>query len=182
MVSSAKRDCPTMGHAGGVGVDVGADAVGEADIIGELLRCRRKVEHGEAVGVEALVGFFPGCGDGDHLEADVARIPAECAEGLTCEGVAQARFGDGDHLHDVVVDGRIDFPSQHGFATVGDHDDQQRPEAQEDAQQGRDVTQEPEGPGPTVHGRDYTAARTPAGFEKANPTNFRAKCLKSGRI
>jgi hypothetical protein len=30
------------------------------------------------------------------------------------------------------------------------------------------------------HGRDYTAARTPAGFENADPTNFRSKCLKSG--
>jgi hypothetical protein len=138
---------------GCVRIDAGADAVVLADEVGEGLGGGGDVHHGEAVGLKTLRRCLPAFRHRDGFELDAARVPAEGAGGLSREGVTQARFGDRQHLHDAAVDALGDLASEHGFATVGDHDDHQRPEAQHDAQQGRHITQEPERPGPTFHGQ-----------------------------
>ena len=87
-------------------------------------------------------------------------------------------FGHGQHRHEMLVDGGIDLLPAHGFLPVDDHEDHQRPEAQHDAQQGRDVAQEPKGESPVLHGGDYTPARTPADPVPLYPPIFRAMWLK----
>jgi hypothetical protein len=142
-----------MGRTGGVRVHAGADAVLVAENVGEDDGGLAQVHDGEAVGLEARAEVGPVCDRGELFQQDEARVPAEGAEGLAVECVAQARFSHGQHCHQGVVDAGIDPLSARSFATVADHEDHQRPEAQRDADESRQVAQEPQGETATVHGQ-----------------------------
>jgi hypothetical protein len=57
----------------------------------------------------------------------------------------QLRLGDGQHVHDAILNARADILSEHGAAISTDRHDHQRPEAQRDADQCRQVEQQPPG-------------------------------------
>jgi hypothetical protein len=152
MLSSAKRVRRSMRRAHGVRIDAGAEAVLVAEDVGEDDGGLAQVHDGEAIRLEARAEVGPVCNRREVFQKDETRVPAEGAEGLAVECVAQAGFGHGQHCHQGVVDARVDLLSARGFATVADHEDHQRPEAQRDADESRQVAQEPQGETATVHG------------------------------
>jgi len=91
------------------------------------------------------------------------------------EGETQLCFCDGEHLHQGVVDAAMNLLSAHGSPTAADHQDHQRPETQRDAEEGRQIAQEPQGDAATLHAADYTAAIDPADLAPVFPSNFRSK-------
>jgi hypothetical protein len=130
-----------------------ADAVLVAEDVGEDDGGAAQVGHGEAIRLEARAEVGPAGDRRELFQQDETRVPAEGAEGLAVECVAQARFSHGQHCHQGVVDARVDPLSARSFATVADHEDHQRPEAQRDTDKSRQVAQEPQGETPTVHGQ-----------------------------
>jgi hypothetical protein len=130
-----------------------ADAVLVAEDVGEDDGGLAQVHDGEAIRLEARAEVGPAGDRGEVFQKDETRVPAEGAEGLAVECVAQARFGHGQHGHQGFVDAGIDLLSARSFATVADHEDHQRPEAQRDTDQGRQIAQEPQGETATVHGQ-----------------------------
>ena len=77
------------------------------------------------------------------MEDHSAYIQGEAAIGLSPQGEGEARFGVGEQDREVVVRALADLLAGRGAAPVGDHHDHQRPEADHDAQQGWDVTEQP---------------------------------------
>jgi hypothetical protein len=142
-----------MRRARGVRIDAGAEAVLVAEDVGEDDGGLAKVHDGEAVGLEARAEVGPVCDRRELFQQDETRVPAEGAEGLAVECVAQARFSHGQHCHQGVVDARVDPLSARGSATAADQEDHQRPEAQRDADESRQVAQEPQREAATVHGQ-----------------------------
>ena len=168
----ATRARRATGRAHGVRIDAGADAVVLAQHVGEGLRGCAQVHHGEAIGLEAGKEVGPACDGRELLARDEAHIPAEGAEGLAVKRVAEFCFRQREHQHQVLVDRGRNLLSAHGLGPVGDHHDHQRPEAQRDADQGRQIADEPQGESPALHGRDYTAASSPADLAPLFPSNF----------
>lgn len=68
---------------------------------------------------------------------------------------AWVRSGDRQHVHDEVLDARADLLAEPGAATVPDLHDHQRPDATRDANQTRQVAQEPQGDASTPRATDY---------------------------
>ena len=155
-----------------------ADAVLRAQVIDISADCRFEVHVGPAVRFEALLGLGPILRRGERAERHKAMVPAEAALGLAPEGEVETRFGVGEEDRDGVEDGFCDLLSAHGCKAAADHEDHQRPEAEHDTQQGRDVTWQPEGQASTFHGRHYKCARSPADLRNANPPYFSRKSLR----
>jgi hypothetical protein len=66
----------------------------------------------------------------------------------------RVRFGDRQQVHDEDVDARADLLAEPGAATVPDLHDHQRPEAPRDANQTRQIAQEPQGEASTLRAAD----------------------------
>jgi hypothetical protein len=143
----------SMGRAHGVRIDAGAEAVLVAENVGEDDGGLAKVHDGEAIRLEARAEVGPVYDRGEVFQKDETRVPAEGAEGLAVERVAQAGLRHGQHRHQGFVDAGIDLLSARGSATAADQEDHQRPEAQRDADESRQVAQEPQGEAATVHGQ-----------------------------
>ena len=177
MLSSAKRVRRSMGDTHRIRIDAHADAVDAAEAFGEARSGGVQVHHVDGVGLEACAEVGPVLDRGEDFELDVADIPAQRAPGLAAERVVKPRLGDGEHLHDTFIGARADLLSKHGAATVGDHHDHQRPENQHDADQCRQVAQEPQGNASTLHAADYTLPFTPADPVPLFPPNCSGKWL-----
>jgi hypothetical protein len=111
MLSSAKRVRRSMRRARGVRIDARAEAVLVAEDVGEDDGGLAKVHDGEAIRLEARAEVGPAGDRRELFQQDETRGPAEGAEGLAVECVAQAGFRHGQHCHHGVVDaGSILFP------------------------------------------------------------------------
>lgn len=167
----AARTRRAIGGAHRVCIDAGADAVAVAEQVGEGLRGAPQVHDREAAGLEAWQEFGPACDDGELLVRGEAHTPAEGAEGLAPEGVAELHFCQRWHEYEVFVDRWGDPSSAHGLATLGDHHDHQRPKTQRDADERRQIADEPQGKSPALYGREYTAPVHPADLAPLLPQN-----------
>ena len=176
MVRSAAKPCVRRTIGGEVAL---SDPVLRADVVEVGIDDGVHVAEGVEVVLAALLGVVPVVGRRDEVEFYQTMIPAKAAIGLSPEGEDEARFGVSDEGWQSFEGRAADLASTHGAANAGDHEDHQRPEADHDAQQGRDVTQQPEGPAFAFHGRQYTSAGSPAGLRDANPPNFSGKSLRS---
>ncbi len=137
-----------------------------------------EVHVGAAIGFEATLGLGPVRGRCEGGERHKAVAPAEAAIGFAPESEVEPCFGVGEQDRDDVEDGFRNLLSAHGGKAAADHEDHQRPEAEHDTQQGRDVTQQPEGKASAFHGRHYTCVRSPADLPNANPPYFSRKSLR----
>ncbi len=155
-----------------------ADAVLLAQVLDISAGAVFEIHVGAAIGFEALLGFEPVRGRCECAEHHEAMAPAETAVGLAPEGEVEPCFGVREQDRDGVEDGFRNLLSAHGGKAAADHEDHQRPEAEHDAQQGRDVTQQPEGKASAFHGRHYKCARGPADLRNANPPYFARKSLR----
>ncbi len=175
MVSSAAlpRVRRTMGDEVALG-----DAVLRADVLDVSLDHGVHVAEGVHVVRVALLHFAQVVGGGDEIEAHEARVPAEAAVGLARECEGEARFGVGEQEGDGFEHRSADRLSAHDSAFAGDQEDHQRPEAEHDTQEGREVTQQPYGPAFAFHGCDYTRVWSPADLPNANPPYFSRKSLR----
>ena len=147
MVSSGveRRDRRTMGYAF-------ADAVLRAQFVHAGAGVSFGITADALITMEAHLGFGPRLGRGVERERDAAMVPAEAAVGFAQDGEVEPGFGMGQQVGKF-FEGRFrDGFSAHGCEAVADHEDHQRPEADHDAEQGRDVTQQPEGHAAGFHG------------------------------
>ena len=110
---------------------------------------------------EALAGVGPELGRREDLQLDVARVPAEAAVGFAPEGIVEAGFGEGEGEREVVADA---LACGRGAAAACHRDDDQRPEADDQPHEGRDVSEQPQREARAFHGDEYTAAGGPAGL------------------
>ncbi len=148
------------------------DAVLLAQVFDIGIDVRVHLATGAGVGVIARDGLVEIVARGDKREDHAARVPAEAAIGLPPECEGQTCFGVGEQDGEVDIAALADLLSGRGAASVDDHEDHQRPEAEHDAEQGRDVTQQPQGEAPAFHGRDYKRAGDPADLRCPNPPIF----------
>ncbi len=126
----------------------------------------------------ALLHFAQVVGGGDEVEAYEAGVPAEAAVGLPRDCEYETRLGVGEQEGDGFEHRPAKRLSAHDSAFAGDQEDHQRPEAEHDTQEGRDVAQQPDGPAFAFHERHYTCARSPADLPNANPPYFLRKSLR----
>ncbi len=109
-----------------------ADAVLRAQVLDIAVDGAVHVAEGVVVGLVARDCVVPGV-DGDEMEFDAARMPAEAAVGLSPQREGEARFGVGD-VNEDGFEGRVaELFSAHEAAFAGDHEDHQRQEAEHDS-------------------------------------------------
>ena len=141
----------SIGEAGGGGLrskTEGAAAVGRI-ALGDVVTLAEdfditagagfELAAGAAVGFEALRVLVPIVGGGDHGERHKPVIPAEAAVGFAPQCEVEPCFSVGQEDGKVIVGGLRNALSTHGAETVADHEDHQRPEADHDPQEGREV-------------------------------------------
>ena len=168
----ATRARRTMGRSHSVRIDACVDAVDVAKTAGESRRGFAQVHHLGAIDLEAFGDVGPVGDRRKDFEPDLAHVPAERAPRLAAEGVVEFCFRDGEHVHDGFVHTAVDRLSANCSVTAADHHDHQRPEAPRDADQSRQVAQEPQGDASTLHAADYTTANTPADSMPVFPQMF----------
>jgi hypothetical protein len=87
------------------------------------------------------------------------------------------RFRDREHVHYALESARADLLARHGSATGADHHNHQRAKTSHDADQSRQIPQEPQGDMSTLHAADCTAAFSPADLAPLFPPDFRSEWL-----